>query len=363
MLTLLLLVTLVLAAANGANDNIKGAVTLLGSGLVRYRSAIALATIATALGGVVSIHLAHGLLVAFSGKGIVPDGTTTSLPFLLSVGLAAGATIWAATRLGLPVSTTHALLGGLVGAGFAAVPGSVHLGVALQSILLPLLLSPAVALLLSVGVIPLLRRTRTRAAAQSPCLCVESVSIAANGSAAIAQPALTLGRTGDEACQPTPARAIHAIDGVAWVDRLHFASAAAVSFARGLNDTPKIAALMVAGGALGAGSASLAVVLAMAMGGWLAAARVADTLAFRLTKMDAGEGLAGNLVTSVLVIVASRFGMPVSTTHVSTGAIFGIALRNGSGHAAVIRNIVLAWVATLPLAAVLGYGLSSFLFS
>ena len=364
MLTLLLLVTLVLAAANGANDNIKGAATLLGSGLVRYRSALALATIATTLGGVVSIHLAHGLLVAFSGKGIVPDGTTTSLPFLLSVGSAAGATIWAATRLGLPVSTTHALLGGLVGAGFAAVPGSVHLGVALQSILLPLLLSPAVALLLSMGVIPLLRWTRTRAATAAPCLCVDStVSIAANGSAAIAQPTLTLGRSSDVACQPTPARAVHAVDGVAWVDRLHFASAAAVSFARGLNDTPKIAALMVAGGALGAGSASLAVVLAMAIGGWLAAARVADTLAFRLTKMDAGEGLAGNLVTSFLVIVASRFGMPVSTTHVSTGAIFGIALRNGSGHAAVIRNIVLAWVATLPLAAVLGYGLRYFLFS
>ncbi|MBS0456001.1 MAG: inorganic phosphate transporter [Proteobacteria bacterium] len=364
MLTFLLFVTLVLAAANGANDNIKGAATLLGSGLVRYRSAIALATIATALGGVVSIYLAHGLLVAFSGKGIVPDGTTTSLPFLLSVGLAAGATIWAATRLGLPVSTTHALLGGLVGAGFAAVPGAVHLDGALQSILMPLLLSPAVALVLSMGLIPLLRRARSRAATEAPCICVESTaSIATDGSAAIAQPALTLGRAGDVACQPAPTRAVHAVDGVAWVDRLHFVSAAAVSFARGLNDTPKIAALMVAGGALGAGGSSLAVVLAMSIGGWLAASRVAETLGYRVSRMDASEGLAGNLVTSFLVIVASRFGMPVSTTHVSTGAIFGIALRNGSGHAAVIRNIVLAWVATLPLAALLAYGLRALLFS
>ena len=106
----LVLGTLLLAAANGANDNIKGAATLLGSGLVRYRSAIALATIATALGGVVSTSLAHDLMMAISGKSIVPEGMTRSLPFLLSVGVAAGASVWAATRCGLPVSTTHALL-------------------------------------------------------------------------------------------------------------------------------------------------------------------------------------------------------------------------------------------------------------
>ena len=120
---------------------------------------------------------------------------------------------------------------------------------------------------------------------------------------------------------------------------------------------------MVAGGALGAGGATLAVVLAMSIGGLLAASRVADTLAYRVARMDAGEGLAGNLVTSFLVVVASRFGMPVSTTHVSTGAIFGIAIRNHSGHAAVIRNIVLAWIATLPLAAVLGCAMRTLLFS
>jgi PiT family inorganic phosphate transporter len=141
------------------------------------------------------------------------------------------------------------------------------------------------------------------------------------------------------------------------VDRLHFVSAAAVSIARGLNDTPKIAALMLAGGALGAAHASLAVVLAMALGGWLAAARVADTLAYRVTRMNAGEGLGANLVASALVIAASRFGLPVSTTHVSTGALFGIAAENGSGSVAVIRNILLAWLATLPLAAVLAYAI------
>lgn len=355
-LILIVLITLLLAAANGANDNIKGAATLVGSGLVRYRTAITLATVATALGGVASIFLANGLLVAFSGKGIVPDGTTSSLPFLLSVGLGAATTVWAATRLGLPVSTTHALLGGLVGAGFAAVPDSVQLNVLMQGMLLPLLASPVIALVLAVACIPLLQRARSRAATTAPCVCVESSEMRASMEAvAVAQSSIVLGQTGDAACQPTATRDVHTVDGVAWVDRLHFVSAAAVSFARGLNDTPKIAALMVAGGALGAGAASLAVVLAMAVGGWLAAARVADTLAYRVTRMNAGEGLGANLVTSVLVITASRFGLPVSTTHVSTGALFGIAAENGSGRVAVIRNILLAWLATLPLAAGLAY--------
>jgi len=53
--------------------------------------------------------------------------------------------------------------------------------------------------------------------------------------------------------------------------------------------------------------------------------------------------------------IASRFGLPVSTTHVGTGALFGIAVENRSGQATVIRSILLSWLATLPLAAVLGY--------
>jgi len=91
----------------------------------------------------------------------------------------------------------------------------------------------------------------------------------------------------------------------------------------------------------------------MALGGWLAAQRVAETLAFRVTRMDVSEGLGGNLVTALLVMGASRFGLPVSTTHVSTGALFGIGLGNHSTRPSVIRQILLAWLVTLPVAATL----------
>lgn len=349
---LIALITILLAAANGANDNIKGAATLMGSGVIGYRPAIALATAATALGGIASIFLLNGLLAAFSGKGIVPAELTTSLPFLEAVGLGAALTVGLATRLGLPVSTTHALLGGLLGAGLAADPLQVSYVSALKAMLLPLLVSPLIAILLAVAIVPWLRRSREAAA----CVCVEQPALLADGGTmAFAQSAITMGSPSQAACQPAQGRVVKTIAAALWLDRAHLLSAAAVSFARGLNDTPKIAALIVAAGALGAGNASLLVIVAMALGGWLASRRVAETLAFKVTRMDASDGLGGNLVTAALVVVASRFGMPVSTTHVSTGALFGIALGNKGGHAQVIRNILLAWVVTLPLACALAY--------
>lgn len=105
----------------------------------------------------------------------------------------------------------------------------------------------------------------------------------------------------------------------------------------------------------GAGPASLLVILAMGLGGLLAARTVSETLACKVTRMDAGEGFGVNRVTAALVIGASRFGMPVSTTHVSAGALFGIAAGNGSGQFAVIRHILLAWLFTLPLAGLFAY--------
>jgi PiT family inorganic phosphate transporter len=71
--------------------------------------------------------------------------------------------------------------------------------------------------------------------------------------------------------------------------------------------------------------------------------------------MDRSEGLGANLVTALLVIGASRFGFPVSTTHVSAGALFGIAATTGKGHWNVIRNILVAWLLTLPIAALCAY--------
>jgi len=89
----------------------------------------------------------------------------------------------------------------------------------------------------------------------------------------------------------------------------------------------------------------------MAIGGLLNARRVAMTMSERITTMNHGQGFTANLITAVLVTLASQWGLPVSTTHVSCGSLFGLGTVNRSAHWGVIRNIVLSWLVTLPLAA------------
>jgi PiT family inorganic phosphate transporter len=101
-----------------------------------------------------------------------------------------------------------------------------------------------------------------------------------------------------------------------------------------------------------AGQAMVAVV--MALGGILNARRVAETMSRKITQMNPGQGFTANLVTSLLVTTASCFGLPVSTTQVSVGSLFGIGVVNGTANRRMIAAILLAWMTTLPLAALLG---------
>jgi PiT family inorganic phosphate transporter len=128
-LILLCLLTVFVAYANGANDNFKGVATLFCANVTDYRTAITIATLATFAGCAASIFLAEALVQAFSGKGLVPDVIASSPVFLLAVAAGASATVMFATILGFPVSTTHALTGALVGAGFVAAGDKLDLGV------------------------------------------------------------------------------------------------------------------------------------------------------------------------------------------------------------------------------------------
>jgi PiT family inorganic phosphate transporter len=142
------------------------------------------------------------------------------------------------------------------------------------------------------------------------------------------------------------------VNGQKLVDLGHFFSAGAVSFARGLNDTPKIVALALVGSTLDLTWSIGFIALVMALGGLISARKVAETVSQRITGMDPDQGFLANLVTSFLVIFASRWGLPVSTTHVSCGALFGIGIANGQARWGVIRTILLAWIVTLPFAGI-----------
>ncbi len=300
-----------LAYANGANDNFKGVASLFGSGTAGYRIALSWATLTTCAGSLAAVFLAGALLARFSGKGLVPAALVASPEFVLAVAGGAGATVIFATRFGFPVSTTHSLTGALVGAGWAAVGAEVDLAVLGRAFVLPLLLSPLLAFATGAVVYAVARRARLRWGGREK----------------------TGGRTGR------------------WLDAAHFASAGAVSFARGLNDTPKIAALLLVAGVFEVRWVLVGVAGAMAAGGLLHARRVAETMSHRITGLNAGQGFAANLSTAVLVITASGHGLPVSTTHVSVGALLGIGVTAGRAKWKPVLGVLASWVVTLPCAA------------
>jgi PiT family inorganic phosphate transporter len=195
---------------------------------------------------------------------------------------------------------------------------------------------------------------------QENCLCVEAGTpsmVTPEGVVFVeTAPGLRVIVDREVICAQPASQTILGINGQKLLDAGHFVSAGAVSFARGLNDTPKIVALSLVAGAVDLRLSILLVAAMMALGGLLNAGAVARTVSKKITGMEPNEGLWANLVSSFLVVVASKWGVPVSTTHVSCGALFGIGIVNGRAQWRVIRTILMAWLLTLPTAAVLSAG-------
>ncbi len=350
LLGLILAAGLFVAFSNGANDNFKGFATVWGSHSLSYRRALVYATLATAAGSLASVLLAHGLIQQFSGKGLVPDAMAASQAFIASVAVGAALTVITATRIGMPVSTTHALLGGMIGAGLASGLSSINLGALTGTFVIPLLFSPVAAAVLGIAVYSLVKRRRPEA----DCACVvEGEGLPASlGAMALARPA------GVPNLMIAPAAECDRMAGVAGriaipavLDSIHVFSASAICFARAVNDTPKLAALLIASSALGSRSSAMFIAIAMAGGGLLLARRVAETMSLKINRLDQAQGISANLITAVLVIFASRWGLPVSTTHVSVGSISGVGTRAGTLDWPALRGVLLSWLATLPFAA------------
>ncbi|HSA59211.1 MAG TPA: inorganic phosphate transporter [bacterium] len=351
-----------LAFANGANDNFKGVATLFGSGTSDYKRALAWATLTTALGSLAALVLAKGLLVTFSGKGVVPTAVLSLKSFPLAVGFAAAVTVMLATRFGFPISTTHALVGGLAGAGLVASSSGIQVGRLIETFFLPLVISPFIAILGTAALYPALRKIgRLAGIRKQTCLCVGTKIVGVVPQGLSPQQALMALPGIPEISLGTEAQCVERYQGRLWgmnvgtlLDKLHYVSAGAVGFARGLNDTPKIAALLLTGNGFGLPFSVIGVGALMAVGGILSARKVAHTMSLRITDMNHAQGFAANLVTGFLVIFASEMGMPVSTTHVSCGSLFGIGAATGTARWRTIAGILASWVITLPVAAVLG---------
>src|SRR4051794_36416223 len=240
-LALILVAVVALAYANGANDNFKGVATLLGSGTTDYRRALAWATVTTLIGSLAAALLAGELLKRFSGRGLVADVLVADPHFVAAVALGAGLTVLLATRLGMPVSTTHGLVGALVGAGWAA-GSSVQLAKLGADFFLPLLLSPVIALVAICVLYPAFRLLRVRlGVTESMCICagneVLEVMPACWAEPLVIQRVQQLSLSVGTAvtCRKRYQGYVLGLGVGAVLDRLHFLSAGVASFARGLN--------------------------------------------------------------------------------------------------------------------------------
>jgi PiT family inorganic phosphate transporter len=261
------------------------------------------------------------------GKGLVDKGDVT--PALVFAALVGAMTWNVITWLkGIPSSSSHALVGGIVGAGLAAAGlGTIQWnGVTKTLIFIPLapLLGMAIAMVVMLLSSWLAVRATARGADRAFRVC-------------------------------------------------HLVSAAAYSLGHGLNDAQKtmgiITVLLFSTGWLSgefhvphwvAISCYIAIGLGTLSGGW----RIIETMGSRITKLSQHQGFAASAGGSALLFGASYLGIPVSTTHTITGAVIGagVARRASAVRWGVARNVVLAWVITIPASASVSaifYGLTT----
>jgi inorganic phosphate transporter, PiT family len=244
-----------------------------------------------------------------------------------------------------------------------AAGSALNLSVLGSAFVLPLLLSPLITILITMPLYKLAHELSKRSGiAKETCVCIgpnqfipiSRLAYNASTSTYTQNPtavglAVTVGSTKD--CVQKYGGRVLGMTAQGLVNAVHYASAVAVSFARGLNDTPKIVGLLLVVKALDIRVGMLAIAGAMVAGGLINARKVAETMSKKISKMNDGQALTANLVTAFMVICASRYSLPVSTTHVSVGAISGIGIVNGTADKTVIGGILLSWVLTLPIAA------------
>ncbi len=346
-----------LAFANGANDISKSVATLVGSGVTNYRRALRWGALWTTVGAFLGGVFASSLTQRFARSLGTDACRNPAIPLAVVVGSLA----WVAfsSRTGLPVSTTHAITGAILGVGWVDEGLSPWTRTdILKGFIAPLLASPLMALALTVLLAPLVARAGRWLDAR--CVCAvpaPGLAQVTQGGSAVASPILNLVVDRRANCA---GRSVWSWNFSA--DQAHWVSSALVGLSRGMNDAPKILALVFplfllpgTGRRLLFPVAIATITLAMGIGSWLAGQGVTKVLAERVTHIGHHEGFAANLATALLVVGASRLGLPVSTTHVSSGAIVGIGLGQGQRGVdwRVFTRMAIAWVVTLPVAAIL----------
>jgi inorganic phosphate transporter, PiT family len=382
----------------GANDVANAMGTSVGSGAISVRQAIVIAAIFEFAGA----FLAGGHVTKTIRKGIIDADGVANNPEILVFGMLAAllaAAIWlmVASRRGWPVSTTHTVVGAIV--GFAVVgigPDSVNWA-KLGQIVASWLVSPVVGGVLAFGLMISIRRLILEtdepfrsAKRWAPgyiflvgfIICLVTVfkglkhidlDLSVGGSFAAA---LAFGLV----CAATGAAMVSRVTVDEEADKdFHFASvekvfapmmvftACAMAFAHGSNDVANgigplaaVVSIVNSGGSVAQEAGlpnwilvlgGVGIVVGLATMGY----RVMQTIGNDITSLTPSRGYCATLAAASTVVIASRTGLPVSTTHVAVGAVVGVGLARGVGalDLRVIATIVMSWLITLPVGAVL----------
>jgi inorganic phosphate transporter, PiT family len=309
---------------NGFHDTANAIATSVSTRAMSPRFAVALSAVLNFAGAFISLQVA-----ATIGQGIVEAGSVTTT--VVFAGLI-GAIAWnlATWYFGLPSSSSHALIGGIVGAAFAHDGANAVIGSGLvEKVIVPGLIAPVLAFT-TAGL---------------------SILIAYR----------VVGRL-----RPGPVNRGYRVG--------QLLSGSMFSLAHGTNDAQKtmgiITLALIAHGNLPKGSfdvptwvitsSAAAIALGTYTGGW----RIIRTVGSRIIKMDPAQGFSAQGSGAAVILVASHLGFPLSTTHVISGGVMGAgaAKRLSAVRWGVAGNIAVAWVLTLPAAAIIGalaYGISS----
>lgn len=335
---------------NGANDVSTAIATLAGAGLTSIKGAIAWGTLWTVAGALAGL-VWGGAIINNISESIYIDTHDFALPAALAVALSPILWVALATWRKWPVSTTHAIVGGLVGAGLIAYGAQgMDWGIILLKIALPLLISPFMAIALAWFLTPALEKTAKFSGRIRLCLTPVPKLALVNANRRMQEP---LEDCLVCACDSPQAGLTHGI--TLSLDNMHWLTSGLLSFARGLNDTPKLIAIvmpfLMLDNLVAPAWLFFWAAVAIGLGSWIAGRNITEVLGFNVTKMNHEQGFSANLVSSFLVIGASRFGLPVSTTHVSSSAIMGVGIAGKNGlNIKTVISMLFAWLITAPVA-------------
>lgn len=322
---IILYVTIALALTyaygNGQNDAANAIATVVSTRVLSPVAAVILGGSMNMLGALTGTAVAKTI-----GKGIVDPEFMTQAAVMAAI-MAAVTWVFLATRLGAPISVSHSLVAGVLGAGVASAGFDKIDGGVLTKVLMALAFSPVLGFLgafaLMVVVYWAFRRW-------------------------------------------TP-RQVNTV-----FSRLQILSAGFLAYSHGKNDAQNAMGIMALGWAVyySAGkdvevmlwmqvASALAIALGTALGGW----RVIRTLGMRVTRLEPSSGFAANAAAAIVIEIASSMGLPVSTTHTTSTAIMGVGAtrRLSAVRWGVTRGIMSAWVITYPFCAILGWVFSKVL--